>query len=249
MLFLLAKRPCVLYSKGKRKSEATVLNQTVTPAPGPSGKQILKRIGETISDGLFTLVKWNVLFLFTCVPIITIGPALTALLFCTNALVKDDLPQERASALYLNTFRACFLRALPSGLLTLAVCLVFGTGFFLYSRMISAQPFYIPFASLSLIVLFFFWGVMIHLFPRFVKETDWEKKTVTATDESMRTLFSQATSDALLRIRKTIPALLLAAFFLLGQLLLFPVTVPLTVTIGFSMPALAVAFAHTDPEL
>ena len=249
MLFLLAKRPCVLYSKGKRKSEATVLNQTVTPAPGPSGKQILKRIGETISDGLFTLVKWNVLFLFTCVPIITIGPALTALLFCTNALVKDDLPQERASALYLNTFRACFLRALPSGLLTLAVCLVFGTGFFLYSRMISAQPVYIPFASLSLIVLFFFWGVMIHLFPRFVKETDWDKKTVTVTDESMRMLFSQAASYALWRIRKTIPALLLAAFFLLGQLLLFPVTVPLTVTIGFSMPALAVSFAHTDPEL
>lgn len=224
------------------------MNQTLNSSGGPSGKQIWKRIGETISDGLFTLVKWNVLFLLTCSPVITIGPALAALLFCTNALVKDDLPQERASALYLNAFRACFLRALPAGLLTLAVSLVFGTGFFLYSHMISAQPLYIPFASFSLLVLFFYWAVMIHLFPLFIKETDWDAKNVAVTDESLRALFSGAVSAMLVRMKKTVPALLLASFFLIGQLLLFPVTLPLTLTIGFSMPALAVSFAHTDPD-
>lgn len=210
----------------------------------------LTRLGEVISDGLLTLVKWNFLFLITCIPVITIGPSLAALGFCTTALVKDDRPQESSAKLYFQAFRASFLRALPLGIFTLFITFIFGLGFLLYFHMIPENAMYIPLASFSLLVLLLFWGIMIHVFPLLFDfdATDWDSKQIFLKEKPLRKLFSEAAYRALERMKKTTFALIFSIIFISGQLLIFPTTLPLTVTIGFAFPALSGAFAHTDPE-
>lgn len=225
------------------------LKETFEKPKNPKGG-VFTRLGEVISDGLLTMVKWNFLFLITCIPVITIGPALAALSFCTNALVVDDRPQENSSKLYFQAFRAGFFKALPLGILTAVVTLIFGMGFFLYLYMIPENVMYIPLASLSLLVLLLFWGIMIHVYPSLFdyEATDWDSKEIHITEKPLRELFASAAYRALERMKKTGFALIFGIVFIGGQFLIFPTTLPLTVAIGFVFPALAGAFAHTDPE-
>lgn len=217
----------------------------------PAKSKRLMRLGEMISDGLPTLVKWNFLFILTSIPILTIGPSLGALSYCVNALVKDDLPQEKAAKLYFSAFRTCFRRAFPLGLLILSVNLIFGGGFLFYLSMMQANTLYIPFVSLSALILFFFWSIMTHLLPMLfsMKETDWETKQVFLADTSFRTLWHDAVYKTLESMKGTVIAMVFSIFFLGGQLMMFPATLPFTVVIGFSFPAAAGALSHTEPEL
>ena len=217
----------------------------------PTRHKLLTRLGELISDGLFTLVKWNFLFLLTSLPIITIGPSLAALHYCTNALAKDDLPQIKSGKLYFSAFRASFRRAFPLGLLTLLVCTVFGGGFFLYLSMIPESVIYIPLTSVSALALLLFWGVMIHLLPLMFdfQQTDWDEQKVFLNDKSLRQLFGEAAYTALAQMKGTLIALIFSLIFLGGQLMMFPVILPFTLAIGFSFPAMAAGLAHTEPDV
>ena len=103
------------------------------PSVGSSKNNKPTRLGEMITDGLPALVIWNLLFLLCSIPLITIGPAMAALGFCTNALVIDDRPQKGAAILFLNAFKASFFKALPIGIYFLFVTILFGGGFFVYS--------------------------------------------------------------------------------------------------------------------
>lgn len=208
------------------------------------------RLGEVLSDGLLTLVKWNLLFLITCIPIITIGPAMAALGFCTNALVTDDRPQKNAAKLYFNAFKASFFKALPLGIYFLFITLLFGAGFFVYSYLSPENAVYVSMSSLSLVILTLFWGVMAHLFPLLFdfEKTDWENTKVVMSNKKLRELITEAAYTALARMKWTAIALVFSVLFL-GVLILFlPNTLPLLLTIGFSFVAAAMAFAHTEAD-
>lgn len=208
------------------------------------------RLGEVLSDGLLTLVKWNLLFLITCIPIITIGPAMAALGFCTNALVTDDRPQKNAAKLYFNAFKASFFKALPLGIYFLFITLLFGAGFFVYSYLSPENAVYVSMSSLSLVILTLFWGVMAHLYPLMFdfEKTDWENTRVVMSNKKLRELITEAAYTALARMKWTAIALVFSVLFL-GVLILFlPHTLPLLLTIGFSFVAVAMAFAHTEAD-
>lgn len=208
------------------------------------------RLGEVLSDGLLTLVKWNLLFLITCIPIITIGPAMAALGFCTNALVTDDRPQKNAAKLYFNAFKASFFKALPLGIYFLFITLLFGAGFFVYSYLSPENAVYVSMSSLSLVILTLFWGVMAHLFPLLFdfEKTDLENTKVVMSSKTLRELITEAAYTALARMKWTAIALVFSVLFL-GVLILFlPNTLPLLLTIGFSFVAAAMAFAHTEAD-
>lgn len=208
------------------------------------------RLGEVLSDGLLTLVKWNLLFLITCIPIITIGPAMAALGFCTNALVTDDRPQKNAAKLYFNAFKASFFKALPLGIYFLFITLLFGAGFFVYSYLSPENAVYVSMSSLSLVILTLFWGVMAHLFPLLFdfEKTDLENTKVVMSSKTLRELITEAAYTALARMKWTAIALVFSVLFL-GVLILFlPNTLPLLLTIGFSFVAAAMAFAHTKAD-
>lgn len=217
----------------------------------PARHKLLTRLGELISDGLITLVKWNILFILTSLPIITIGPSLCALHCCTNALVKDDLPQEKAAKLYFSAFRSCFLRMFPFGLLILLVNLIFGCGLFFYLSMTADSIAYIPFTSISALVLFFFWCILIHFLPSVfnMEKTDWDTKKVYASGLTLRELWHDAVSMAANSMSRTLAAMIFSIIFLGGQLMMFPSVLPLTLAIGFSFPAAAAALAHTEPDI
>jgi len=217
----------------------------------PARYKLLVRLGELITDGLFTLVKWNFLFLLTSLPVITVGPSLAALHYCTNALAKDDLPQIKASKLYFSAFRSSFRKAFPVGLMTLAVCTVFGGGFLLYLSMVPENVIYIPLTSISALCLLLYWGLMIHVLPQMFdfSQTDWDTQMVFVNDKSLRQLFHEAAYHTLARMKGTVIALVFSLVYLGIQLMLFPVILPFTLALGFSLPAMAAGLAHTEPDV
>lgn len=219
--------------------------------PNPTNVKRLTRLGELISDGLITLVKWNFLFILTSLPVITIGPSLGALSYCANALVKDDLPQENAAKLYFSAFRTCFRSAFPLGFLILLVNLLFGGGFFFYLSMMQKNPLYIPFVSTSALILLFFWSILTHLLPMLfnIEETDWISKQVFLAEIPLCDLWKHAVYKTLLSMPETMIAMGFSVLFLGGQFLIFPTTLPFTIMIGFSFPAIAGALSHTEPEV
>lgn len=220
------------------------------PASSSAKEKKPTRLGEMLTDGLPALVIWNLLFILTCIPIITIGPAMAAMSFCTNSLVMDDRPQKKAASLYLNAFKASFFKALPIGIYFLFISVLFGAGFFVYSYMSTEHAAYASMSSISLVVLTLFWGVMAHMYPLMFdfESTDWETKKVVMAPLKLRELISLSGYEALGRMIPTAIALVFSVLFL-GILVLFlPNTLPLLITIGFSFVGVAMALAHTSPN-
>ena len=205
------------------------------------------RLGEIITESLPTLVVWNLLFILTCIPLITIGPAMAALGFCTNALITDDRPQKSSVTLYLRAFRTTFIKALPIGICFLLVSVFFGFGFLIYSYLMPENIIYMPMASISLLVLAIFWGILAHLVPLLfdLEKTDWKEKQPVLTAKSTRQLIREAGYETLTKMIRTGIALVFSIAFSAMMILFFPATVPLIVSVGFITPALAMAMAHT----
>ena len=219
-----------------------------TPSVSNSGNSKKPtRLGEIITDSLPVLAIWNLLFILTCIPVITIGPAMAAMGFCTNALITNDRPQHGAARLYFRAFRAGFIKALPIGLIFLFVSTIFGGGFFLYTYLSSEHMLYIAMSSVSLLVLTLFWGLMAHLYPLLFdfEKTDWDSKTPSASAKGFRELIREAFYHGMTRMIQTLVALVLSVLFLGSLILFLPATVPLLFSVGFSFVALAMAAAHT----
>ncbi len=67
-----------------------------TPAATPvNHNNKPSRFKEILTSGLPTMVIWNLLFILTCIPIITIGPSMAAMGFCMNSLVEGDEVKKR----------------------------------------------------------------------------------------------------------------------------------------------------------
>lgn len=218
------------------------------PVFSGSGKEKMPtRLGEMMTDGLATLALWNFLFILTCIPIITIGPAMAAMSFCTNALVTDDRPQKGAAKLYFQAFKTSFAKALPLGICFLLVSISFGTGFFVYSQLIAENMIYMLMSSVSLLVLILFWGVAAHLYPLMFDfaKTDWENKKPVLVQKPLRQLFSEAGIASLTRMIQTVIGLVFSIVCLGLMVAFLPASIPLLLTIGFVAVGVAMALAHT----
>ena len=152
-----------------------------TPVTTPVGNNNRpSRFKEILTSGIPALVIWNILFLITCIPIVTIGPAMAAMGFCMNSLVESDKPKDGAAKLYFHAFRASFIKALPVGIYFTFFTLLFGAGFFVYSYLSPENAAYVSMSSISMVILSFFWGFMMHMYPLMFDfdKTDWDNKTV-----------------------------------------------------------------------
>ena len=230
------------------ESEAMVLKlKKTSPVSGSGNSKRPTRLGEIITDSLPTLAIWNLLFLLTCIPLFTIGPAMAAMAFCTNALIIDDRPQKGSVRLFFHAFRASFFKSLPIGLFFLLVSTIFGGGFFVYTYLSSENMVYIAMSSVSLLVLTFSWGLLTHLFPLLFdfEKTDWDSKCPVITKKGIRVLIREASRHGMIRMIQTLLALIFSVLFLGSLVLFLPATVPLLITVGFSFAAIALAAAHT----
>ena len=212
----------------------------------PNQKQSTS-FGQWIISSLPALIIWNLLFLVTCIPILTIGPAMAAMGFCTNALITDARAKENAAKLYLNAFRASFLKALPIGMYFLFITLLFGGGFFVYSYLSPENAAYVSMSSISLVVLTLFWGVIAHMYPLLFDfdKTDWENKMPAVSALKLRDLISESGRTASACLIPTAIALVFSVLCIGLQFLFIPFTLPLLLTVGFSAVGVAMAMAHS----
>ena len=194
-----------------------------------------ERLGDILREDLLTLVIWNFLFVLTSIPVITIGPALAALTHCSCYLVHNDIIIEKPSRIYFDAFKTSFKSALSWGLLAIAVTGIFGSGFFIYSHMLSENMLYVPLTAGSVVGLAVFWGLFTHLFPAIQEAPDANGRIRTAA------------YCALTRMKKTVTALIVSAVILILQILMFPVLTPMTLSIGLVFPSICGAYAHVDP--
>ncbi len=207
------------------------------------------RLREVFTDGLLTNLKWNLLFIFTSLPVVTIGASMAALSHCTNLLVKDDMVQYHAAKIYFAAFKASFKKTFPVGLAILVLNVIFGTGISYYVQLMGQNVMFVPLASASLLAVIAVWAVIIHLMPSFFESIDFDSNTVTVSTASTRELISLAARTVLVTMKKTIITLLISAFILAVLALYMPVTIPIVLTLGFSIPAQICAFSHTEPEI
>ncbi|MBR5268339.1 MAG: DUF624 domain-containing protein [Lachnospiraceae bacterium] len=206
------------------------------------------RLKEILTGSIPTLIVWNFLFILTCVPILTIGPSMAAMSFCMNALVKNDQVKMNPAKFYLDAFRTSFGKALPVGIYFLFITLLFGAGFFVYSYLSPENTVYVSMSSLSMVILSFFWGVMMHMYPLMFdfEKTDWDGQKVFMRTIKLTELISESGRTAAACWKQTALALVFVVVFF-GILLIFmPLTLPVLALIGYSAIALAAAMAHTE---
>ncbi len=196
------------------------------------------------SDGLLTIVKLNFLFLITIAPVIpfitvfTAGPSITALLYCSNHVVKTGNLQQIGKT-YFDIFRSSFKRTVKIGFAVTVLNYLFIAGLAIYITMASENYIFIPFASASLIGIIILWSISIHLFPAFSENSE---------DKTIKERIADAASLAVINIKSTLIAVVVSLAVIGTVILMLPKTLPLVFFVMFSVPALAAGFAHTDPE-
>ena len=189
---------------------------------------------SVITENLWELVQLNLLILLTCVPLVTIGPALTALDACFSDILQKQRRDEPILPRYFAAFRSRFLAALPWGLALLAGSFVLGFALFWYGSLASGSWLYVPFTALSLLGLIFFLGILSHLFLLLAEG---------GMEAGETSLPKAAALRALTRMKQTLTGLAAAFILLAAQLLLLPATVPLLLSLGLSVPGLIMAWA------
>ena len=189
---------------------------------------------SVITENLWELVQLNLLFLLTCVPLVTIGPALTALDACFSDILQKQRRDEPILPRYFAAFRSRFLAALPWGLALLAGSFVLGFALFWYGSLASGSWLYVPFTALSLLGLIFFLGILSHLFLLLAEG---------GMEAGETSLPKAAALRALTRMKQTLIGLAATFILLAAQLLLLPATVPLLLSLGLSVPGLIMAWA------
>lgn len=181
------------------------------------------------------LAALNLVFLLSCLPVLTLGPALSAL-----GRVTDELTLSRC-AHPVRTYWACFKSrlsaTLPWGLLFLALLAVLSLAFLYYGVLFSQSLLFLPLGMLSLLGLLALSGVALHFFP-----------ALTRSDAPARTILEDAAKTALVRLPATLAAALLSLLLSAALVLTFPLSIPLLLCLGGSVPSLIGSLARTRPE-
>lgn len=138
-----------------------------TPGKGipkaPMEKKGLFKFFEIYGRRIWKLVQLNMLFVISCIPIVTFGPAVAAM-----TKVARNYSQERNAFIwsdYWATFKKCFKQSFVMGLIDLIVFAAFVVGLPVYNSMAQQNSYmYIPLViSISFVLLFFMMNFYIYL--------------------------------------------------------------------------------------
>lgn len=173
-------------------------------------------------------VGLNFLFLLTCLPTVTLGPALSAMGQVALQMANDQ--PTRPVRAYLSFFRRDFLRKAGWGLLFLVLNVLLFTAIWFYFAL---GGLFVALTGTALAGLILLWGIGLHLFP--------------ALDQGQT--LRGAWLDFLTSLPKSVLAVALALIAIAAQLLLFPAVVPLTLTVGAVLPALILVFPRREPPI
>ena len=203
----------------------------------------IARFFSVLTDSLWELVQLNFIFLLTSLPLVTFGAALTALDSCFLDILQKKRRDEPILPRYFAAFRAALLPSLPWGLILLAGILILSFSLLWYGSLAMEGWIFIPFTALSLLGLIFFSGILSHLFLLLAGKQKEESAAAEEKGQEEPPLLKKAALQALTRMGPTLAGLFAAFILLALQFLLFPATVPLTLSLGLSIPALVMARA------
>ena len=197
------------------------------PGPGISKdeppKKGLALFFEILVREFWQLIKLNLIFCIACIPIVTIGAAFSGLSKSTTKMVRD-VPNDVWED-FKEGFRENILFSSICGIFALIVFLGAYLGFLLYGKHFFLQ-------TLCLITLILLTCLGIHLFPLLTS-------TTLTPSESIR----NAILLSLIRFYCSIPVAVFCVIYLGVQILLFPLSIPFTLFLGFSIPSFIGSFA------
>ena len=179
---------------------------------------------------IWALFKLNVLFLLTCIPIVTIGPAWGALSHTTIQILRgrSSQPVREYSQALRDGLKACFAAECIGG----AIFALLAIAFVFYSKASQQQPL---FYLLLLIVAVLFVEALLtvaYAFP-----------LLTCTDLSFKNALRDAVMLTLACPFHSIPAVAVAVF-LIGTFFIFlPFSLPLGICLAFSVSNMIISYA------
>jgi len=119
---------------------------------------------ETLWREFFPLIKLNLLFIITCIPVVTIPASLTAMSRITATMVQDRNYFMLSD--YWDAFKRDFWRSLLAGVLFLVGLALFGLSTWFYYMLAQAtNKFFLIFAGASLGMLLTVFGGAVYFFP------------------------------------------------------------------------------------
>lgn len=182
-------------------------------------KEGLELFFDIFAREFTSLIKLNLLFIFSCIPIITIGPAIGAMTSVTIRMVEDkpsDLFYD-----FWQAFKKNWKYSFTSG--TLLVILMMILGWALIFCMHSEALVYNIMISIIFIIIVILGISCIYIYPMIVK-----------MDLPLKAIFKNAILLGISRIKHSFPTFLLCSALLEGSIVFFPLTVPIIFLFTFS---------------
>lgn len=190
------------------------------PAPCDSS---IKLFFWNIWHYFLVLIAVNTLFVLCCIPVVTIGPAITAMcrVCCQMA---DGQPQVYPIKEFFSVFRRNFKQSMAAGLLCIGYLALSIYTLLLLNHAGNTNSL-LPLILWVAVAVFFM--CMVYVFPQ-----------IAMMDLTLKQIFNNAIRLMLVRLKDSIAAVLLAGALLLVPMYFWPITLAFHMFFLFSISAL-----------
>lgn len=196
--------------------------------PDAPEKTGLRRFAEILQLECVTLVKLNLLFLISSLPVVTLPAALYAMQSVIRRMIEDQ-PVD-CFYHYRTAFARHWKKAYAAFFLTALPLLLSGCGVLTYLRFAVSNPlFFLPFALCSTVFLLTLLA-STYFYP------------ILSTGKTVREALRPVLVLAAGRPLRAVLAVFFGYGLLLAAVLAFPLSVPFLLLIGFSVPCLLANF-------
>ena len=190
----------------------------------------ITKVGITLWHEFWNLIKLNLLFLLSCIPIVTIPAGITAMSKICCAMVENRHFYMWSD--YWGTFRRDFWSALAGGILTIGLTVLFGISIWFYAMLYATSRLFVLLAGCAVALLLITLMTACYYFPMLA--------TVELT-------FGQLIKNSFAMVLRCWKRTLLALFsFLLiigGAILLFPYSTFMSVILLFSLTSVLICLS------
>lgn len=166
-----------------------------------------------------SLIKLNLLFILSCIPIVTIGPAIGAMTAVTMKMVQDE-----PSDLFYD-FREAFKKNWKYSFISgaLAVVVIFALWWVMRFYMQSDGVIYNLMTSFTIVIVVFIGISCIYVYPMIIK-----------VELPLKTVFKNAFLLSIAYIKYSFPTFLLCVGIFEGSIIFIPFTLPIILLFTFS---------------
>ena len=190
---------------------------------------------ETLWREFFPLIKLNLLFILSCIPIVTIPAALTAMNRITATMVRDRNYFMWID--YWKAFKQDFGKSLLAGLIMAAALALFGLStWFYYMLSVTAGKLFLILAGCSACLLLSAYFAALYFFPM-----------LAIVNLPAMTLLKNSLILAYTKFKRTLPAALLSLALGFCAVGFFPFSMVYVVCISFSLSSLISNFFIVKP--